>query len=46
MGSIGGRKERYARALVTALGDDPAPRPLELLVEHLRSVQPRRNVER
>ena len=37
MGSIGGRKARYARALVTALGDNPAPRPLELLVGHLRS---------
>ena len=35
MGSIGGRKARYAGALVTALGDAEAPRPLELLVAHL-----------
>lgn len=35
MGSIGGRKARYARALVVALGDAEAPRPLELLVAHL-----------
>jgi len=35
MGSIGGRKARYARALVGVLGDAPAPRPLELLVGHL-----------
>jgi len=37
MGSIGGRKARYARALVTAIGENPAPRPLESLVEHLQS---------
>jgi hypothetical protein len=35
MGSIGGRKARYARALVEALGDSSAPRPLELLLSHL-----------
>jgi hypothetical protein len=35
MGSIGGRKARYARALLTALGDAEAPRPLEQLVAHL-----------
>jgi hypothetical protein len=35
MGSIGGRKARYARALTTALADREAPRPLELLVAHL-----------
>jgi hypothetical protein len=39
MGSIGGRKARYASALIAALGDNPAPRPLELLVEHLRSAE-------
>ncbi|MET1051208.1 MAG: TOPRIM nucleotidyl transferase/hydrolase domain-containing protein [Mycetocola sp.] len=33
LGSIGGRKSRYARALVEALGDAPAPRPLERLLE-------------
>lgn len=35
MGSIGGRKARYASALVAALGETPAPRPLEQLLEHL-----------
>ena len=35
MGSIGGRKERYARALVMELTDAQTPRPLELLVAHL-----------
>ena len=35
MGSMGGRKVRYARALVTALGNARAPRPLELLVAQL-----------
>lgn len=39
MGSIGGRKARYARSLVMALGDAQAPRPLELLVEHLGSLR-------
>ncbi|MHA6669049.1 TOPRIM nucleotidyl transferase/hydrolase domain-containing protein [Homoserinimonas sp. A447] len=46
MGSIGGRKARYARALMTALGDNPAPRPLELLVEHLGSGDRPRGVGR
>lgn len=35
MGSIGGRKARYARALITALENSQAPRPLEQLVAHL-----------
>lgn len=39
MGSIGGRKARYARALVTALGEAEAPRPLELLVGRLGRLQ-------
>ena len=29
LGSIGGRKSRYARAFVEAIGERPAPRPLE-----------------
>ncbi|MET0887984.1 MAG: ATP-dependent endonuclease [Mycetocola sp.] len=33
LGSIGGRKSRYARALVEALGEIPAPRPLERLLD-------------
>lgn len=33
LGTIGGRKSRYARALVEALGASPAPRPLELLLD-------------
>ncbi|MET0885114.1 MAG: ATP-dependent endonuclease, partial [Mycetocola sp.] len=33
LGSIGGRKSRYARALVEALGVTPAPRPLEVLLD-------------
>jgi hypothetical protein len=32
LGTIGGRKSRYARALVDALGPMPAPRPLERLL--------------
>ncbi|HEU4807103.1 MAG TPA: ATP-dependent endonuclease, partial [Homoserinimonas sp.] len=42
MGSIGGRKARYALALVTALGTAEAPHPLELLVEHLEGLRPPR----
>ncbi|WP_354497584.1 ATP-dependent endonuclease [Mycetocola sp. 2940] len=33
LGTIGGRKSRYARALVEALGTTPAPRPLELVLD-------------
>jgi hypothetical protein len=33
LGTIGGRKSRYARALVEALGTAEAPRPLERLLE-------------
>lgn len=33
LGSIGGRKSRYARALVEALDGEPAPRPLERLLD-------------
>lgn len=36
MGSIGGRKARYARALVDALDLAAVPRPLTLLLEHLK----------
>jgi hypothetical protein len=35
MGSIGGRKARYARALVMELSDAQTPRPLELLVAYV-----------
>lgn len=35
LGSIGGRKSRYARALVEQLGDTQAPRPLEQLLRHI-----------
>jgi hypothetical protein len=38
LGSIGGRKSRYARALVDTLGQTPAPRPLERLLEVTASV--------
>ena len=34
-GSIGGRKSRYARALVERLDGDRAPRPLELLLDRV-----------
>ena len=33
LGTIGGRKSRYARVLVEALGSAPAPRPLERLLD-------------
>ena len=33
LGTIGGRKSRYARVLVEALGREPAPRPLERLLD-------------
>ncbi|MEP6479400.1 MAG: TOPRIM nucleotidyl transferase/hydrolase domain-containing protein [Rhodoglobus sp.] len=36
MGSIGGRKSQYARALVQALDLGRVPRPLALLLEHVR----------
>lgn len=35
LGSIGGRKSRYARALVEALGGARAPRPLEHLLDFI-----------
>ncbi|MET0781822.1 MAG: ATP-dependent endonuclease [Microbacterium sp.] len=37
LGSIGGRKSRYARALVRQLAGDRAPRPLEQLLHHIAS---------
>ena len=39
LGSIGGRKSRYARALIEALGPDVAPRPLRMLLEHLQTAR-------
>ncbi|GGE96997.1 TOPRIM nucleotidyl transferase/hydrolase domain-containing protein [Mycetocola zhadangensis] len=37
LGTIGGRKSRYARVLTGALGSAPAPRPLERLLEYTAS---------